>query len=85
MVQCVWVFENPIFLKRVNLLAGQVQRMIQTVIKQKAKGNSVIENSIRTKMYLKGIVVDKYTAMSPDDPAVMQKVRDIAKEFGVVV
>ena len=45
----------------------------------------VIENSIRTKMYLKGIAVDKYTAISPDDPAVVQKVREVAKEFGVIV
>ncbi len=66
-------------------MAGQVQRMIQTVITQKAKGNVVIENSIRTKMYLKGIAVDKFTAISPDDPSTMQKVREIAKEFGVIV
>lgn len=66
-------------------MAGQIHNMIQTVITQKAKGNVVIANSVRTKMYLKGIAVDKYTAVSPDDPAVMQKVREIAKEFGVVV
>ena len=59
--------------------------MIQTVITQKSKGNMVIANSIRTKLYLKGVAVDKYTALSPDDPAVMQKVREIAKEFGVLV
>ena len=66
-------------------MAGQIQRMIQTVITQKSKGNMVIANSIRTKLYLKGVAVDKYTAVSPDDPAVMQKVREIAKEFGVIV
>lgn len=66
-------------------MAGQIQRMIQTVITQKSKGNIVIANSIRTKLYLKGVAVDKYTAVSPDDPAVMQKVREIAKEFGVLV
>ncbi len=59
--------------------------MIEQVIAQKARGNAVIANSVRTKMYLKGIAVDKYTAVSPDDPAVMQKVREIAREFGVVV
>ena len=66
-------------------MAGQIQRMIETVIAQKAKGNAVIANSIRTKLYLKGVAVDKFTAVSPDDPAVMQKVREIAKEFGVIV
>jgi len=38
-----------------------------------------------TKLYLKGVAVDKFTAAAPDDPAVMQKVREIAKEFGVIV
>lgn len=71
--------------ERVNRLAGQIQRMIQTIITQKAKGNTVIANSIQTKMYLKGIAVEKFTAASPDDPAVMQKVREMAKEFGVIV
>ena len=66
-------------------MAGQIQRMIQSVITQKAKGNTIIASSIQTKMYLKGIAVDKFTAVSPDDPAVMRKVREIAKEFGVIV
>ena len=66
-------------------MAGQIQRMIETVITQKAKGNAVIANSIRTKLYLKGVAVDKFTAISPDDPSTMQKVREIAKEFGVIV
>lgn len=66
-------------------MAGQIQRIIQSVITQKAKGNTIIASSIQTKMYLKGIAVDKFTAASPDDPAVMQKVREIAKEFGVIV
>ena len=36
-------------------------------------------------MYLKGVGVYKFTALSPDDPAIMQKVREIAREFGVIV
>ena len=57
--------------------------MLQRIITQKSKGNAVIANSIKTKIILKGIAVDKYTPSSPDDPAVIAKVRDIAKEFGV--
>ena len=66
-------------------MAGQIYQMIQSIITQKSKGNMVIANSIKTKMYLKGIAVDKYTTVSPDDLAVMQKVREVAKEFGVLV
>ena len=58
--------------------------MIQEIITQKSKGNVIIANSIRTKMYLKGIAVEKYTATSPDDPAILQKVREIAREFGIM-
>ena len=41
--------------KKVNLLAGQIHKIIQEIITQKSKGNVVIANSIQTKMYLKGI------------------------------
>lgn len=64
-------------------MAGQIHTMLQRIITQKSKGNAVIANSIKTKIILKGIAVDKYTPSSPDDPAVIAKVRDIAKEFGV--
>lgn len=64
-------------------MAGQIHRMIQNIITQKSKGNAVIANSIKTKMYLKGIAVDKYTPASPDDYAVIAKIREVAKEFGV--
>lgn len=66
-------------------MAGQIHRMVQQIITQKSKGNTVIANSIRTKMYLKGIAVDKYTALSPDDVAIIQKVREVGKEFGIIV
>lgn len=66
-------------------MAGQVYHMIQKIITQKSRGNQVIASSVRTKMILKGIAVDKYTPMSADDPLAMQKLREIAKEFGVTV
>lgn len=66
-------------------MAGQIHKMIQQIISQKSKGNAVIANSVRTKMYLKGIAVDTYTPSSPDDAAIIQKVREIGKEFGVIV
>ena len=59
--------------------------MIQKVISQKSKGNVVIANAVRTKMYLKGIAVDKYTPTSLDDAASIKKIREVAKEFGVIV
>jgi len=67
------------------ILAGQIYNIIQSVITQKSKGNQIIARSIKTKMILKGISVDKYTPSSQDDPIMVQKVKDIAKEFGVTI
>ena len=66
-------------------MAGQIHTMINQIITQKSRGNSIIASSVRTKMILKGISVDKYNAMSPDDPAVILKLKEIAKEFGIAV
>ncbi len=66
-------------------MAGQVYNMIQKIVTQKSKGNQVIANSVKTKIILKGIPIDKYTPSSPDDAVAMQKLREIAKEFGITV
>lgn len=59
--------------------------MIQKIVTEKSKGNAVIASSVKTKIILKGIAIDKYTPTSPDDIAVMQKLRQIGMEFGVFV
>lgn len=66
-------------------MAGQIYNMIQKIVTQKARGNAIIANSVRTKMLLKGIAVDKYTPTSPDDPVIAKKLQDIAKEFGILL
>lgn len=57
--------------------------MIQKIVNDKSKGNQVIASSVKTKIILKGIAIDKYTPTSPDDPAVMKKLLEISKEFGL--
>lgn len=64
-------------------MAGQIYNMIQKIVADKSKGNQVIANSVRTKIILKGIAIDKYTPTSPDDPAVMKKLWEVGKEFGL--
>ena len=41
--------------------------MIQKIVAEKSKGNQVIASSVKTKIILKGIAIDKYTPTSPDD------------------
>jgi len=59
--------------------------MIQKIVTEKSRGNQVIANSVRTKIILKGIAIDKYTPTSPDDVIVMQKLRQVAQEFGLFI
>ncbi len=66
-------------------MAGQIYNMIQKIVTEKSKGNQVIANSVKTKIILKGIAINKYTPTSPDDLAVMQKLREIGLEFGLYV
>lgn len=64
-------------------MAGQIRRAIDQIVAEKSRGNQTIASTVRTKMILKGISVDKYTVMSPDDPEVMKKVQAVAAEYGI--
>lgn len=66
-------------------MAGKIKLMIDKIITAKAKGNSTIASCTRTKLILKGIAVDKYTANSPDDVDVLNKITKIAQELDVTL
>lgn len=62
-------------------MAGKIKQMIDTIITQRTKGNSMLVGVIKTKLMLKGIDPGKFTAQSPDDPAIIAKLDAIAKEM----
>ena len=64
-------------------MAGQIKRLVDSVIEQRARGNPTIVLTTKTKLVLKGISVDRFSVDSPDDPAVIARVRAIAAEMGV--
>lgn len=64
-------------------MTGNIKKMIDNIIMQKSCGNQVIATSIRTKLILKGIRINEYTNTSPDDVMVIEKLKQIAKDFGV--
>jgi len=66
-------------------MAGQIRKMIDKLIQLRAKGDPIIVNTTRTKLFLKGVQVDNYDHLSDDDPAVLAKLRAIAKDFGVAI
>ncbi len=66
-------------------MAGQIRKMIDSIIDQRSKGNELLRNTTETKLVIKGVNPSKYGASSPDDAAVIEKLRGIAKELGVAV
>jgi len=66
-------------------MAGKIKVMIEKIVQDKAKGNETIAKCVRTKLILKGIAVDKYTANSPDDAEIINKITKVAKELGVIL
>ena len=66
-------------------MAGQIKRMIDSIVEQRAKGNPTIVLTTQTKLVLKGIAPSRFVESSPDDPAVIARLRVIAAEFGVQI
>ena len=62
-------------------MAGKIKQMIDTLITQRAKDNSILAGIIRTKLMRKGIDPIKFTDQSPDDPAVIAKLEAHLKEL----
>ncbi len=62
-------------------MAGKVKQMIDTIINQRAKDNAMLAGVIKTKLMLKGIDPNKFTAQSPDDPAVISKLEALIKDL----
>lgn len=64
-------------------MPGQITKMIDTIITKRSNGNATIAATTRTKLMLKGVHPDKYNADSPDDAAVMDRLRALATEMGI--
>ena len=66
-------------------MTGTARKMIDTIIAEKAQGDKAIEKSIRVKLILGGIMVDKLTETTPDDPALINKIKNVATVYGVKI
>ncbi len=58
-------------------MTGKIKTMIDDIIEKRSKGNPVISGTMKTKMKLKGIDVEKYTAASDDDPVIIGRLNEI--------
>ncbi len=66
-------------------MPGKIKGMIDRIIAERAKGNTTLINTTRTKLVLKGIDPDKFNAQSADDPALMDKLQLLAHEMGITL
>ena len=66
-------------------MAGQVRRMLDRIMKERAKGSTTLEMTTRTKLILKGLDPARFDAASPDDASTIARVREVAKDLGIAL
>ena len=64
---------------------GHIKRMLDQIIEKRANGNEIVKMTTKTKLLLKGLNPDAYTATSEDDVDVIAKVKSVAKELSVSI
>ena len=64
-------------------IAGRIKQMIDKIVWERSKGNETIKKTTYAKLSLKGVSVEGYDSFSPDDPLVITRLQEIAREMGV--
>ncbi len=64
---------------------GNIKKVIEAIIVRKGKGDPLLIINIRKKLVFKGINPAKYTYETIDDPDVLKKLFELAKDLGFKV
>lgn len=64
-------------------MAGKIQEMIDAIVEQRSGGNKMVAHFTRAKLALKGIDPSRYNRYSADDPDVIDRLSEIARELGL--
>ena len=64
-------------------MPGKIKQMLDCILEQRAQGDPLLLKATKTKLMLKGIDMDKYTAKSEDDPVVLQKIERLLNELDI--
>jgi hypothetical protein len=64
---------------------GKIKLIIDSIITQRSGGNPQIARAMKTKLVLKGINPDDYSLNMPDNPVILEKVKNLAHSYGVSV
>ena len=62
-------------------MAGQIKKVIDTLIAQRSEGMKILEGVVKMKLILKGIDPKNYTSDSPDDPAVINRLQELMRDW----
>ena len=63
-------------------MSGTTRLLIDKLIDMRTKGDRSLVAPIKIKLIMKGIDPDMFDESTPDNPAVIQRVKSIAKEMG---
>lgn len=63
-------------------MPGKIKQLINRLIELRTKGDRGLIAPIKIKLIMKGIDPDMFDEASPDNPVVIQRVINIAKEMG---
>ena len=66
-------------------MAGQIKAMIDRIIEVRSQGTALLASTTQTKLILKGFDPSRYDANSPDDPAVLARLRQVAADLNVTL
>jgi hypothetical protein len=62
-------------------MAGQIKKLIETIVQQRGQGNKVLEGVVKMKLILKGIDPKNYDQQSEDDPVIIGKLLELMHEL----
>ena len=63
-------------------MAGQTHKLIHELLVLRTDGNPAVERFLRVHLICKGIDPQKYDADSDDDPAVIQQLNEMLRDYG---
>jgi hypothetical protein len=66
-------------------MAGQIKRMLDHIVTERGKGNDALAMITKAKLILKGLDPGRFTTATPDDPATIARIRQIARDLGVTL
>jgi hypothetical protein len=64
-------------------MTGTIKQMIDTIIETRSKGNLALISATKVKLIFKGVNPNDYTPETEDDPQMIRKVHEVARELGV--